>query len=216
MRSAIVRVGALMIGFRIAGLAERYLVQPDIPFSARLALFAPAAMAHAGTLLLIVTVFLLAARALPRSRRAVSIAACATFATLVVAGQADFIVSSITGAPLTPTVFRTFRGLHVVRSNEFLEPLRAHLPMTVSGAAVFVAGVWWMSALVRRENAGAEQSAGRPERGTPEVVLFAAALVLSGAAAVVPWPVPPPPIEVAFAREYLGLDRIRLRRPEAD
>src|SRR5256885_6294637 len=41
-------------------------------------------------------------------------------------------------------------------------------------------------------------------------------VVLLWLPSMVPWPGPPVPIEVAFASEYLGLDRTRLRGSEQD
>src|SRR3954471_3115209 len=122
----IVKAGLLLVAFRLTGVAVRYLSPSTAGFADRAALFYPAASGHAGALLTIVALFLALARLLSRARRAIAAAACAAFAVLMIAGQADLTVSKITGAPLTPTVFRTFRGIHVVTSNEFLEPLKAN------------------------------------------------------------------------------------------
>src|SRR5262245_24819776 len=91
----IVRAGLALIAFRLAGLFHRYLLQPDAPVGARLALFMPAAASHAGVLTAIIAAFLLACAAWPAHRRAVVAIACATFAVLMIAGQADLTVSSI-------------------------------------------------------------------------------------------------------------------------
>ena len=206
-RHPIVDVGLLLITFRLAGLAGRYLLQPAGSLAARLALFLPAAASHAAALLIVVAACLAVAAALPRYGRAVTTAACVGFAILMIAGQADLTVSAITGAPLTPTVFRTYRGLHVVKSKEFLEPLRANLGVTLGGAGAFFAVIAWMAVLVRRGD-GRGRPTSRPLR------LMVVAVLLIAADAVVPWPVPPPPIEVAFAREYLHLDRVHLRESE--
>src|SRR5581483_2901147 len=203
----ILKVGLLLIVFRLAGLAERYLLQPHGPLAARAALFAPAAAAHAGVLLIITAAFLAIAAIAPRFDRAVTIGACVVCAVLMIAGQADFTVSAITGAPLTPTVFRTYRGLHVVKSKEFLEPLRANLATTVGGTAAFAGLVAWIVAIVGRARAA---------RTASPVAPAAIGALLLVAAAIVPWPTPPPPIEVAFAREYLHLDRVTIRGSEAD
>src|SRR5581483_1808497 len=204
----ILKVGLLLIVFRLAGLAERYLLQPHGPLAARAALFAPAAAAHAGVLLIITAAFLAIAAIAPRFDRAVTIGACVVCAVLMIAGQADFTVSAITGAPLTPTVFRTYRGLHVVKSKEFLEPLRANLGVTLGGVGAFLVVVVWMSRLVRTRVV-------RPGDTRVWPVLGVGALLVLVAAAV-PWPVPPPPIEVAFAREYLHLDEVHVRGGEAE
>ncbi|HKB11944.1 MAG TPA: hypothetical protein VKD69_14885, partial [Vicinamibacterales bacterium] len=143
-RDPVVRAGLALIAFRSAGLVHRYILLPDVSLSRRFALFVPALVWHAGVLTAIVAAFLLARAASPRWQRAVSLAACAVFAVLMIAGQADLTLSSITGAPLTPTVFRTFRGIHVVASNEFLEPLRANWGVTAVGTLAFVAVVVWM------------------------------------------------------------------------
>lgn len=207
-RHPLVDVGLLLITFRLAGLAGRYLLQPAGSLAARLALFLPAAASHAAALLIVVAACLAVAAAMPRYAYAVTIAACAGFAILMVAGQADLTVSAITGAPLTPTVFRTYRGLHVVRSKEFLEPLRANLGVTLGGTGAFFAAIAWMAVLVRRGDGWARPTC-RPLR------LIVVAVSLIAADALVPWPVPPPPIEVAFAREYLHLDEVHLRGSEA-
>src|SRR5262249_36523693 len=110
----IVRAGALLIAFRIAGLAIRYATQSSGSVGSRLALFVPAASMHAGALLVVIALFLAVAVWVSRASQTAVTAACATFAILMVAGVADLIVSTITGAPLTPTVFRTYRGIRVV------------------------------------------------------------------------------------------------------
>src|SRR5207302_8995929 len=63
-----------LIAFRAAGLFHRYILQPDVSLSRRLALFVPAVASHAGVLTAIVAVFLLACAALPRRRRSIAIA----------------------------------------------------------------------------------------------------------------------------------------------
>src|SRR5439155_11248125 len=126
---AIARAGLLVLAVRLAGVAVRYLVQPDGSLGARLMMFVPAALYHAGVLLLIASVFVAVATLVPVARRVVAVLACALFAVLMIAGQLDLTLSWITGEPLTPTVFRTFRGLYIVRSSEFLDPLRMNLPL---------------------------------------------------------------------------------------
>jgi sulfatase-like protein len=208
-------------------LIHRYLVQPDGPIGARIALFLPAAASHAGVLTAIIAAFLIVCSALPRYRRTIVAIACATFAVLMVAGQADLTVSSITGAPLTPTVFRTFRGIQVVKSNEFLEPLRANWRVTALGVTAFLALVVWMVSVVSATVPGyrgapcptvARHRAGRAEdEGVgPAVTLMAGGLLTAWLVSLSPFAVPPAPIEIAFAREYAGLDATTLRAPEAD
>ncbi len=211
--SPITQVGVLLVVCRLAGLVERYLVQPGGTIGDRLALFLPAAATHAGSLLIIVALIGLAADAWPAIRRAIVIAACATFAVLMVAGQADLTVSSITGAPLTPTVFRTFRGLHVVTSNEFLEPLRANWAVAIAGAGLFGGMLCWITMIVRRDRRSARS--GRPSMRSGGVML-ATGFGLVGLGLLPSWPVPPPPVEVAFVREYLGLDSTKLSGSESD
>ncbi|HMF96667.1 MAG TPA: sulfatase-like hydrolase/transferase [Vicinamibacterales bacterium] len=208
-RHPVVRAGLALIAFRAAGLTHRYILQPDVAIGRRLALFVPALATHAGVLTGIVGAFLLACAAAPRWRRAIAIAACATFALLMIAGQADLTVSSITGAPLTPTVFRTFRGLQVVTSNEFLEPLRANWRVTAIGLLAFAAVVFWMMRAVFAADTP-PQSPTRVGSALLAVGGLAAAWLVSAA----PWAIPPPPIEAAFALEYLGLDRTSLDVPE--
>ena len=210
--AAITRVGVLLIACRLLGLAERYLFQPGSGPADRLALFLPAAATHAGVLLIIVSLFGLVADAWPAMRRTTVIAACATFAILMIAGQADLTVSSITGAPLTPTVFRTFRGLRVVKSNEFLEPLRANWAMAGAGAGLFGGMLWWIMLAIRRDRRWTH--AGGPSWRSSGLML-AGGVGLAGLGVLPSWPVPPPPVEVAFLREYLGLDATRLPGSEA-
>jgi hypothetical protein len=211
VRAPIVTAGLLFVGFRLGGVAVRYLVQPTSAIGDRLALFFPAASAHAGALLIIVGLFLVLARALPAARRAIGIAACVVFALLMIAGQADLTVATITGAPLTPTVFRTFRGVHVVTSNEFLEPLKANARLAGGGLLLFLAVTAWMARLVRRDwTRGVELS------WSVAGVFLATGLALLSASTLIPWPGPPPPIEAAFAREWLGMDRTSLRGSEQD
>ncbi len=209
----IVRVGLALIAFRLVGLTHRYLIQPDAPLASRLALFLPAAAEHAGVLTATVAAFLIACAVLASHRRAVVACACAVFAVLMIAGQADLTVSSITGAPLTPTVFRTFRGLQVVTSNEFLEPLRANWRVTIAGVSAFALLVAWMVWVVRH-------TARRSGFATDPTIAAAATLLVGGGltavvAARAPFAVPPVPIEVAFAREWLGLDGTPLHGAEA-
>jgi arylsulfatase A-like enzyme len=209
LRAPIVTAGLLLVAFRLGGVAVRYLVQPTAAIGERLALFIPAASAHAGALLIIVGLFLVLARALPVARRAIGIAACLVFALLMIAGQADLTVATITGAPLTPTVFRTFRGVHVVTSNEFLEPLKANAMLAGGGLLLFLAMTAWMARLVRRDwTRSAELS------WSVAGVFLATGVTLLSASILIPWPGAPPPIEVAFAREWLGMDRTSLRGSE--
>ncbi len=207
----IVNAGLVLIAFRLAGVAVRYLGQPTSPVTDRFSLFLPAASAHAGALLVLVGLMLALTRAWPAARRVIAIAACAVFALLMIAGQADLTVATITGAPLTPTVFRTFRGVHVVTSNEFLEPLKANAVLVGGGLVLFVAMVAWMAWLVRRERTREVRTSWREAALT-----VAAGTALLSASALIYWPGPPPPIEVAFAREWLGLDRTSLRGSESD
>jgi sulfatase-like protein len=211
-RHPVVRAGLALIAFRAAGLFHRYLLQPDVSTGRRLALFVPALVSHSGVLTAIVAAFLVAGAAAPRWRRPIGLAACLTCAVLMIAGQADLTVSSITGAPLTPTVFRTFRGLQVVTSNEFLEPLRANWRVAVTGVCAFAAVVFWMTRTVFADG----------RRPTPSPTVGGSAVLLAGGCCAAwlvtfaTWAVPPLPIEAAFAREYLGLDRTSLDVPEAD
>jgi len=233
----IAKAGLLLVLFRAVGLAVRYLAQPPGSIASRLALFLPALSAHVGALLIVIAAFLFLARApirVPGYHRAVVIVACVVFAVLMIAGQADLTVAAITGAPLTPTVFRTFRGIHVVTSNEFLEPLKANA-LLVSAGLVFFAGVLiWMARLVVGGGSGlayvvsgfsrtgvrlkADATYGRDYRSAGARAFQASVLgvVLLFLPSIVPWPGPPAPIEVAFATEYLGLDRTRLRGSEQD
>jgi hypothetical protein len=207
----IVNAGLVLIAFRLGGVAVRYLGQPAMPVSDRLSLFLPAASAHAGALLVLVGLMLALTRVWPAARRVIAIAACAMFALLMIAGQADLTVATITGAPLTPTVFRTFRGVHVVTSNEFLEPLKANAMLVGGGLVLFVAMVAWMAWLVRRERTRDVLPSWREAALT-----VAAGTALLSASALIYWPGPPPPIEVAFMREWLGLDRTSLRGSEQE
>jgi len=207
----IVRAGLLLVGFRLAGIAVRYLVQPTTPLRDRFALFLPAASSHAGALLVIIALFVALAAALPVARRAIVIATCVVFAVLMIAGEADLTVATITGAPLTPTVFRTFRGVHVVTSNEFLEPLKANALAAGGGLALFLVLTGWMAYLVRRDRVAAPTAAW-PYAGA----IASTGVVLLLIPTLITWPGPPPPIEVAFAREWLGIDRTSLRGSETD
>jgi hypothetical protein len=205
----VVRAGLALIAFRAAGLFHRYILQPDVALNRRLALFVPAVTSHTGVLTTIVAAFLIACAAVPRKRRLIAVAACATFAVLMIAGQADLTVSSITGAPLTPTVFRTFRGLQVVKSSEFLEPLRANWRVTLAGVLAFAAVVLWMARSVATAD-------GEPPPVAGSAVLLVGGMLTAWLVTVASWAIPPVPIEVAFAREYLGLDRTTLDVPEPD
>lgn len=210
----IARAGAVLILFRVAGLVHRYLVQPDVSMPRRLALFAPAVVMHASVLTAIVAAALLAARVWPRGRRTVTAAACAFFALLMIGGQADLTVSSITGAPLTPTVFRTFRGVQVVTSNEFLEPLRANWRTTLAGTVAFVLIVLWMVRMIAEE---ARPGAASPKasRLLGTIAVCAAAMWLVAAVSFAKGISPPPPVEMAFTREWLRLDATELHAPES-
>jgi hypothetical protein len=206
----IVKAGLLLIAFRLGGVAARYLGQPG-PVGDRLRQFLPAASAHAGVLLVLIASLLALSRAWARGRRAVAIASCVAFALLMIAGQADLTVATITGAPLTPTLFRTFRGIHVVTSNEFLEPLKANAALVGGGLLLFCGMVAWMTRLVRRDWTRAAQSS-----WSQAVATTVGGVALSSLPALITWPGPPPPIEVAFVREWLGLDRTSLRGSESD
>jgi arylsulfatase A-like enzyme len=207
------KLGAALIVFRLAGVAVRYLVQGGAPFGARLTMFATAAAFHVGALLLIVAAFQIGVALAPRRRQAIGVVAAAIFAVLMIAGQADLTVASITGAPLTPTVFRTYRGIRVVSSSEFLEPLRANWQITVAGTLAFLALVGWMAGVLQREGRRTDAARARPRR---LALTVAGAVVLMLAPALAPGASPPPPIELAFTREYLGLDGVTLHEPEQD
>ena len=212
----VMKVGLLLVMLRLAGLVVRYLAQPGGSIAGRLALFLPAASAHVGALLMVVALLLIACRSvgrLPALRRPVIVASCAICAVLMIAGQADLTVSSITGAPLTPTVFRTFRGVHVVTSNEFLEPLKANALVAGGGLAMFAGVIVWMASVIRLDSVAGRDSDGPASRA---LGMIGAGALLLWLPRLVPWPAPPPPIEVAFAAEYFGLDRATLRGPEAD
>ena len=210
-RHPVARAALALIAFRVAGLFHRHILQPDAALGRRLAQFLPSVASHVGVLTAIVALALVAsAAAQPRWRRAIAAAACALFAVLMIAGQADLTVSSITGAPLTPTVFRTFRGVRVVASNEFLEPLRANWRITSFGVLGFIAVVSWMARGV---------SAAKtipPPAPRASATLFAGGLLTAWLASLAPWAIPPPPIEAAFVQEWLGLDRTPLDAPEPD
>src|SRR3979490_1044166 len=72
----ITRIGILLVLFRLAGLAVRYLAQPASSMRDRLALFLPAASFHSGALLAIVALFLICAKLLPSRRRTIAVIAC--------------------------------------------------------------------------------------------------------------------------------------------
>jgi len=207
----ILNAGLLLIAFRLGGVAVRYLGQPATAIGDRLGQFLPAASVHAGVLLMLVGLWLALSRAWSGGRRAIAIVACVAFALLMIAGQADLTVATITGAPLTPTLFRTFRGIHVVMSNEFLEPLKANAVLAGGGLLLFLAMVAWMTTLIRRDWTRGAQSS------WPEVAaILVTGVALSSVPAAISWPGPPPPIEAAFAREWLGLDRTSLPGSESD
>ena len=176
--------------------------------TARLAMFVPAAIAHMSVIVSVTAALMLCASRYA-ARRVAFVAACGVGVLLMLAGQADLTVSSITGAPLTPTVFRTFRGVRVVTSNEFLEPLRANWEIVTAGFLVLAAIVGWMISVARVD----------PDRWLPAPrarlsgLLVAAGAAVATLAGMVPG-TPPPPIEMAFAREWLGFDGVRLHEPE--
>jgi sulfatase-like protein len=215
VRHPIFRAGAALILFRLAGLVHRYLVQPDLSLARRAALFVPAAAMHVAVLTVIVAAALLGARVWPRGRTLVTTMSCALFAVLMVAGQADLTVSSITGAPLTPAVFRTFRGLRVVTSNEFLEPLRANWRTTAGGLAAFLAILIWIVRLA----AGDARRAAPPFAAGRLMLTIAIAAILVRLVPAVTFAsgtVPPAPVEMAFTQEWLQLDDTALPAPEAE
>jgi len=207
----IVKAGLLLIAFRLGGVAVRYLGPSTTALGDRFGQFVPAASAHAGVLLVLIGLLLALCRVWSAGRRAIAVVACVVFALLMIAGQADLTVATITGAPLTPTLFRTFRGIHVVRSNEFLEPLKANAALAGGGLVLFLAVVAWMTRLIRRDWTDGAQTSWREATLT-----FVAGAALLSLPAMITWPGPPPPIEVAFAREWLGLDRTSLRGSESD
>ena len=210
----IVRVGLVLILFRLAGLTHRYLIQPDVSVARRMELFVPAVAMHGAVLTAIVAAALLIVHVWPRGRRLVTALACALFAVLMIAGQADLTVSSITGAPLTPTVFRTFRGLQVVTSNEFLEPLRANWRTTAVGTLAFALIIVWIVRLVVADVQRAPATPSPRRLLTTMTICGAAAWIVSSAASA-SGAVPPPPVEMAFTREWLRLDATPLPASES-
>ena len=209
----IVRFGALLVACRLVGVIVRYGVQTPGSVGDRFALLLPAIASHTGALTIVVSLFLLLSIWLRPFQRPIALTAVAVFGFLIIFGQADFIVSAITGAPLTPTVFRTFRGIKVVTSNEFLEPLRANLAVTGGGFFVFAGVLAWMTRAAGRAVATNDGDTMRPSHAVAGLAGGALLMLLP---ALAPWPVPPLPIEAAFAREYAGLDRTVLAEPEAE
>jgi hypothetical protein len=84
-------------------------------------------------------------RAWPPGAR-IAMAACVVFALLMIAGQADLTVATITGAA-DADALPHFRGIHVVRSTSFRAAegeCRAH-----QGVSIF-SPRWLMTRLIRR------------------------------------------------------------------
>src|SRR5206468_6781236 len=108
-------------------------------------------------------------------------------------GQADLTVAAITGAPLTPTVFRTFRGIHVVTSNEFLEPLKANALLVGAGLVFFAGLVVWMARLgLGSHEPYVVSGFSRTEvRRKADTTYLLAGIVLLALPTLVPWPGPP-------------------------
>src|SRR5262249_37741397 len=89
----------------------------------------------------------------------------------------------------------------------FLEPLKANALLVGAGLLFFTGVLVWMARLVVKTTDATTGSGFVP---------LVAGVVLLALPTVVPRPGPPPPIEVAFASEYLGFDRTRLRGSEQD
>ena len=199
--SSIARAGAIVLVLRLAGLAVRYVVQPPGALPGRLATFLSAAMFHTGALLLIISLFVALAALIPRVKWQIAAAACLAFLILTIAGQLDLTLTWITGEPLTPTVFRTFRGFYIVRSSEFLDPLRANLGLALTGAAAFALAAGTMVAFLVGDM---RRGATKAPTWRRQALFLCVAIALMTAGAKSPWAWGSPPVEVAFAREYLG------------
>jgi hypothetical protein len=211
--SSIAKAGVILLVLRLAGVAVRYVVQPPGALPGKLAIFLSAAMYHAGALLLVIGLFVALATLLPRLKWPIAVVACLVFLVLTIAGQLDLTLTWITGEPLTPTVFRTFRGFYIIRSSEFLDPLKANLGLALTGAAAFaLAGGAMAAFLVGDMRRGVMRT---PTWGRQALLLALAALLMFAGAGS-PWAWGSPPVEAAFAREYLGLDAVMPVRPEAD
>ncbi|MBZ5560632.1 MAG: sulfatase-like hydrolase/transferase [Acidobacteriia bacterium] len=207
----VIRVGLLLMALRLAGLAARYFLPSAGSIGDRAVLFLAAASFHVGTLTVIIATFLLCSLVGRAVRRPVTILACVVFVVLLIAGEADLAVAAVTGVGVTPTALRTSRGIRLLASREFLDPLLAHLGAVAAGLLASAGVVAWIARAVRRDRGpGAHDAA-------PSRVLLAmgAGAVLMWLPTLAPWTVAPP-IEASFAREYLGLDRAVLRDPEPE
>lgn len=204
-----------VVVIRLGGVVLRYGVQQAGSPLVRAATVLFAAAEHAAVLLLALAAALLVWRALPSLRRVTLPLACLGFAILLVGGEADLIVSHITGEPLLPTTFRAYRGPGLFTSNEFLQPLEAHAAVIAPALSLMALLAVLVGVRLRRFARGPGYGEALPGRPLRRVLLVA---VLLGAAPHVALPVvsprsflpPPPPVEIAFAREYLGLDGAQL------
>ena len=86
-------------------------------------------------------------------------------------------------------------------------------PSAIAGVLMFLT-VLVLSALAIRDDERRQRTVRLSWRGVG--AMAGAGFALMWLPEVVPWPVPPPPIEVAFGREYLRRDTVQLRGSEQD
>jgi len=166
---------------------------------------------HAGEAMLLIAILLLLWKALPVLRIPITAAALPLFMVLLFLSVSDPILQSIIGERLTPSTLRHFKGPSLFVSDNFWMPVKANWIRVSLAMAVLLAYVGWLATLFFRRGI-------RP-RLTPVRVAQPLGLLAAGAAMVVAptaltsRPVMQP-VEIAYLKEFAGLDTARLAIPE--
>ena len=201
----IVQAGIVLLIFRMVGVVFRYVFQSGDWNATSLEIFVTATLYNFATLLLIVALLLFIWKLLPKLQSLIGIFVCLFFPVLMLFGQIDLSLSSITGAQLTPTVFRTYRGPHLLISKEFIDPVKANwLPISILVSMSIFAAMRIVKAFLSRKTHLLEPSYGLI------LTIFVTAIVFTQTPQWLGLYKSPPPVEFAFIEGYSGLDKARL------
>ena len=212
-RHPLTRVGLLLVGFRFLGLAHRHLILGGGGIIERFGVFLATLIQHVGVLAIVIGGFLLFWKSIPPLRVVTTWCGGTFFFVLMIFGQIDLTLSGITGATFTPTTLRTYRGPQLFFSKEFVEPVQENwLPVGLavllfSGASVWIVRMLW------KPGRHPDQT---PIGWMPVFLIIAIATSVVATAPRVGLRAAADPVEIAFFKEYAGLDGVSLRVSESE
>jgi hypothetical protein len=211
LRHPIVQAGLSLIVVRMIVLFVMAVLAGAPSWTETLLSFLSIAAWHAGEAVLLIAIFLLVWKTIPILRIPISGIALPLFMVLLFLSVSDPILQSIIGERLTPSTLRHFKGPSLFVSDNFWMPVKANwirVSLALSGLAAYVG---WLAVLFVHK--------GLRPRDTPVGILQPVSLLAFGAILVV---VPGTlssrpimqPVEVAYFKELVGLDKARLDIPD--